>query len=138
MARKSKSDSSTKPALSEEQRDLLSALHAALGILLGSGAAPAKAEESDDGLEGLDGGDEEKSDDGDGDDLEGLEDEAEEEKEEKGPSEDDVRAALKKVLKAKDKTMVAKILKKFGAESVSDLDEAKYADVIKTAAKVIK
>jgi hypothetical protein len=103
--------------ITDEQKELLTNLRDALSAALGGGAEagedPSDAGD-DDGL----GGD---------DDLGGEDDAA---------TEEQVRAALKKVLKAKGKETVAKILKKFGAETLPELDAEKYAEVIKLAEKV--
>lgn len=134
MGRKSATSASSE--LSDEHREHLTSLHAALGAVLalaaGSGAgAPADdTAGGGDDLENLGGGADSE--------LDGLGDEPKDD----APSEEDLRTALKKVLKAKGKDagreLVAKILKKYDAATIADVDEDKRADVIKTAEKAIK
>ena len=111
-------------------RDLLLALHAALGALLN--AAPSTAAEpapeadglGDDGMDGLGGGD---------DGLDGLGDEP------AATTVEQVRDELKKVLKKlgdkPGRAKITAILQKFGATDIPSLDDDKYDAVIALAKK---
>lgn len=54
-----------------------------------------------------------------------------------GPTIDDVRNVLKKVIATKGRDTVGKIFAKFGAKDLTALDAGKYADCIKLAEAVL-
>lgn len=72
-----------------------------------------------------------ESDEDDGDDDDDT-------KEASGPDVDDVRAALNKLMKKKNKKAAVLLLKKFKVTNVDDLDEKKYGAVIKAATVATK
>lgn len=124
MARRAATTSTTTDELilsAEDLATLATLLRKLIGSTAGAPAAPAEeaepeepAAEEDDGL-GLDGEDEEPA----------------------GPTLDDVREKMKAVIAAKGRDTVAKILAKFGASKLPDLDEEKFADAIALADKVL-